>query len=52
MVESSGTTTTKLVLSGDKLASIVDAQVPFLCEIWNWQGDTSVLPFKVYLFLD
>ena len=20
--------------------------VPSLCEIWNWQGDTSVLPYK------
>ena len=21
-------------------------QTPSLCEIWNWQGDTSVLPYK------
>ena len=29
------------------LGSIPETQAPFLCEIWNWQGDTSVLPYKV-----
>ena len=29
------------------LSVIPETQVPFLCEIWNWQGDTSVLPYKV-----
>jgi hypothetical protein len=26
--------------------SLPETQAPFLCEIWNWQGDTSVLPYK------
>ena len=25
---------------------IPELKVPSLCEIWNWQGDTSVLPHK------
>ena len=29
------------------LDSVPETQAPFLCEIWNWQGDTSVLPYKV-----
>lgn len=29
-------------------ANIPELVVPSLCEIWNWQGDTSVLPHKVY----
>lgn len=29
------------------LGSVPETQAPFLCEIWNWQGDTSVLPYKV-----
>ena len=28
------------------LDSIPQMQTPALCEIWNWQGDTSVLPYK------
>ena len=28
-------------------SSLPELQVPSLCEIWNWQGDTSVLPYKV-----
>ena len=27
-----------------------EINVPSLCEIWNWQGDTSVLPYKVNHF--
>ena len=48
MVEtiSAGSKTETFVLSN--LADIPDSQVPFLCEIWNWQGDTSVLPHKVF----
>ena len=30
----------------ESLDSIPELEVPYLCEIWNWQGDTSVLPFK------
>ena len=26
--------------------AVPDLKVPPLCEIWNWQGDTSVLPYK------
>ena len=26
--------------------TVPDLKVPPLCEIWNWQGDTSVLPYK------
>ena len=33
-----------LVLSS--LDTIPEMQTPPLCEIWNWQGDTSVLPYK------
>lgn len=29
-----------------KFDKIPELQVPSLCEIWTWQGDTSVLPFK------
>mmetsp|Transcript_33783 Transcript_33783/g.41766 ORF Transcript_33783/g.41766 Transcript_33783/m.41766 type:complete len:133 (-) Transcript_33783:278-676(-) len=28
------------------LDNIPQMQTPSLCEIWNWQGDTSVLPYK------
>ena len=28
------------------LEGLGEVQVPSLCEIWNWQGDTSVLPYK------
>eukprot|EP00347_Sterkiella_histriomuscorum_P018578 403344980 len=28
------------------LTNIPEPQVPYLSEIWNWQGDTSVLPYK------
>ena len=34
------------------LSSTPEIQVPFLSEIWNWQGDTSVLPYKVSLISD
>ena len=27
--------------------SIPELHVPSLCEIWNWQGDTTILPHKV-----
>lgn len=27
-------------------AQLPETPAPFLCEIWNWQGDTSVLPYK------
>ena len=27
-------------------------QVPYLHEVWTWQGDTSVLPFKVVEILN
>ena len=30
----------------ESLDKIPELVVPSLCEIWNWQGDTSVLPFK------
>ena len=26
--------------------NLPEVKVPSLHEIWNWQGDTSVLPFK------
>jgi hypothetical protein len=22
-------------------------KAPYLCEVWNWEGDQSVLPYKV-----
>lgn len=22
-------------------------KTPWLCEVWNWEGDQSVLPYKV-----
>ena len=25
---------------------IPELKVPSMCEIWNWEGDTTVLPFK------
>ena len=28
------------------LETLPEMQTPSLCEIWNWQGDTSVLPYK------
>ena len=43
MVESANET------SGYELSpfeSVPELKVPSLCEIWNWQGDTSVLPYK------
>ena len=30
----------------NSLESLPEMQTPALCEIWNWQGDTSVLPYK------
>ena len=30
----------------DTLESIREPETPFLCEIWNWEGDTSILHFK------
>ena len=30
----------------NSLENIPEMQTPALCEIWNWQGDTSVLPYK------
>ena len=26
--------------------SLPQVKTPELCEIWTWQGDTSILPFK------
>ena len=34
----------ELILSS--LETLPEMQTPALCEIWNWQGDTSVLPYK------
>ena len=28
------------------LETLPEMLTPSLCEIWNWQGDTSVLPYK------
>ena len=28
------------------LENLEEVPTPALCEIWNWQGDTSVLPYK------
>ncbi|TNV77950.1 hypothetical protein FGO68_gene5615 [Halteria grandinella] len=33
-------------LSNLQSTQLPETQAPFLCEIWNWQGDTSVLPYK------
>lgn len=44
MVESSGNA---FILSDVQSLSLEEFPTPFLCEIWNWQGDTSVLPYKV-----
>mmetsp|Transcript_51183 Transcript_51183/g.58683 ORF Transcript_51183/g.58683 Transcript_51183/m.58683 type:complete len:152 (+) Transcript_51183:42-497(+) len=30
----------------EDLSGIPEAEVPFLHEIWNWEGDTSILPHK------
>ena len=31
----------------DSVGSGIEQQkTPDLCEIWTWQGDTSILPFK------
>ena len=30
----------------NSLETIPEMKTPSLCEIWNWQGDTSVLPYK------
>ena len=30
----------------NSLENLPEMQTPALCEIWNWQGDTSVLPYK------
>ena len=30
----------------NSLETLPVMQTPPLCEIWNWQGDTSVLPYK------
>ena len=35
-----------MVLTGLDSMEIPELTVPSLCEIWNWQGDTSVLPYK------
>jgi hypothetical protein len=29
-----------------------EAKTPFLYETWNWEGDESVLPFKVIINLN
>jgi hypothetical protein len=34
------------------LTKIPELTVPQLCEIWNWQGDKSVLPHKVNILLE
>ena len=34
------------VLTGLDSLETPELTVPSLCEIWNWQGDTSVLPYK------
>jgi hypothetical protein len=44
MVETSGSA---FILSDIQSLTQEDFPTPFLCEIWNWQGDTSVLPYKV-----
>ena len=30
----------------NSLDTIPEMKTPALCEIWNWQGDTSILPYK------
>ena len=30
----------------NSLETLPEMVTPSLCEIWNWQGDTSVLPYK------
>ena len=30
----------------ESLETIPELKTPSLCEIWTWQGDTSVLPYK------
>ena len=34
------------------ISSLQKIEVPMLHEIWNWQGDTSVLPHKVVEILN
>ena len=43
-MEANPTTAPDLVLNS--LDTIPEMVTPPLCEIWNWQGDTSVLPYK------
>ncbi len=48
MESQTGNPATTFVLTD--LSNIPETQVPNLSEIWNWQGDTSVLPYKVRSF--
>eukprot|EP00743_Colponemidia_sp_Colp-15_P010112 GILK01011105.1.p1 GENE.GILK01011105.1~~GILK01011105.1.p1 ORF type:complete len:174 (-),score=19.59 GILK01011105.1:60-536(-) len=32
----------------DNLGSLPEVEVPLYYEVWNWEGDTSVLPIKWY----
>ncbi|CAI2383318.1 unnamed protein product [Moneuplotes crassus] len=43
-MESSSTTT--LTLDLDQVRDHERCSVPPLCEIWNWEGDKSILPIK------
>ena len=43
-MEANPATAPDLVLNS--LENIPEMVTPPLCEIWNWQGDTSVLPYK------
>ena len=44
MAEAQSNLPPDLVLNS--LEALPEMQTPPLCEIWNWQGDTSVLPYK------
>ena len=48
MVESgfSAVTTEASGFELNSLEQVPEVQTPALCEIWTWQGDTSVLPYK------
>ena len=36
----------KVMVIDLETVEVAKSETPYLCEIWNWQGDTSVLPFK------
>ena len=44
MAESNASAVSDLVLNSLDVLPVMTT--PPLCEIWNWQGDTSVLPYK------